>query len=51
MRHSFDAENFEGRRGTGRSGDAGVVTYVKSSTASRNKAYTKSIPSKRRIYK
>ena len=42
-------ENFEGRRGTGRNGDAGVVTYVKSSIASCNEVYTKIIPQKDKV--
>ena len=37
-------ENFEGRRGIGRNGNAGVVTYVKLSIASDNDVFTKIIP-------
>jgi hypothetical protein len=40
----FCEENFEGRRGIGRNGNAGVETYVKLSIASDNDVFTKIIP-------
>ena len=43
----YREKNFENRRGTGRNGDVGVVTYVKSSIASRNEVFTKIIPRKK----